>query len=253
MKKRLLLAGLSVCAAAVLGVTQAEATNTEGVINFKPSTDLTGELIKPDTEDEVITSNDGQSSSGLLRLQFVPNFNFLEQEIKVGPAEYNPKMTVYQYADVAKPGDQAIPQFVQVTDSRGLNEGWTLDVHATKFTSGTNSLEFAQIEFMQGKLFNTVYGNINSRVSAFAGQATAKVSLDSAAKTRILATKDNTSASTTNGSQTSLVFNNGYDKDQTYDLADINPGVKFIKTNKDTPVAGEEYKSTITWTLTAGV
>ncbi|MBP1040082.1 WxL domain-containing protein [Vagococcus sp. BWB3-3] len=253
MKKRLLLAGLSICAATVLGVTQADATSTEGVINFKTSTDQTGELIKPDTEDEVITSEDGNFSTGLLRLQFVPNFNFLEQEIKVGPATYNPKMTTYQYADVAKPGDQAIPQFVQVTDSRGLNEGWTLDVHATEFASATNSLEFAQIEFTQSKLFNTVYDNVNSRVSAFDGEATAKVSLDSAAKTRVLATNDNTSASTTNGSQTSLVFNNDYDKEQTYGLTDTNPGVKFIKTNKDTPVAGEQYKSTITWTLTAGI
>lgn len=233
----------------------ATDTTTDGTINFKESTNLKGDTIKPETDpDEVIIPESGSYTEGLLRIQHVPDFNFGEREIAVGLKTYNPLMKTYKSADPLDTDTYAIPHFIQVTDIRGVNSGWNLDVSASVFKASTGeTLPNATITLGQKKLSNNVHGNIADKVNVFKNNATLVIPTAENATEQVLATKDNTIATTTNGTQTSLVLNDTYNAATVYDATKENEGVTFTKTSKDLPVKTVVYKSTITWNLTAGI
>lgn len=267
---------LSVCSLVLFGtastVMAAEGGSavTDGTIDFEVETDPAGEIIKPET-DEPIETEEGSSTTGNLRIQFVPDFNFGRQKIKTGEETYAPTYMKYQYKGqpTGKEGDYYMPQFLQVSDTRGTNEGFTLTVKGTTFKRKTgDELPFATIALTDGRLSNNVFSEaeIKERVDTFKGVSnvgTGKLVIPTgtADAMPVMMTKSNEKVHSTNGTQTSLILSSTYDKDKLDYLAtDKNEDVIFTKTNKDiptiTPVAPAEldpYESKITWTLTAGI
>lgn len=268
--------GLSVCSLVLIGtastVMAAEGGSaiTDGTIDFEVETDPAGEIIKPET-DEPIETEEGSSTTGNLRIQFVPDFNFGRQKIKTGEETYAPTYMKYQYKGqpTGKEGAYYMPQFLQVSDTRGTNEGFTLTVKGTTFKRKTgDELPFATIALTDGRLSNNVFSEaeIKERVDTFKGVSNVgngKLVIPTGAVdgVPVIMTKSNDKAHSTNGTQTSLILSSTYDKDKLDYLAtDKNEDVVFTKTNKDiptiTPVAPAEldpYESKITWTLTTGI
>lgn len=270
MKKTTAIMSLTLCSALLVnlggGVASAAdyPANTEGSINWKAPTGP-GEVIKPELPPEVtIDPEGGNSTSGSLRIQHVPDFNFGDQEIKTGIQTFDAKFEAYKFTGELPSGATTtdtyyMPHFVQITDERGDNSGWHLTVSATKFANGTEVLDNATITLNgQARLSNSVHDNteIAKRVATYTGIAgtdSLVIPTNPTNASRVMETKTNTKESTTNGTQTSLVLSKDYDKDDLTGTAEtLNPGVTFNKTNKDVAVLGT-YKSTITWTLTDGI
>lgn len=263
MKKTEILFSLAVCSVVLGATSTAFAADvvlpTEGSIQWVVPTGP-GEVIKPELPEIIIKPGEGGSTSGPLKLQHVPDFDFGKQELKTGEQTFNPLLSSYTFTgDVVQPGGNKtdtyyIPHFIQVTDERGLKNGWDLKVSATKFTNGSDVLDNATITLHgTDKLSNSVHSDteIKNRVTTF-GANDLVISTDPNAPVLVMGTKDNTSATTTNGTKTSLVLDKTYNKDKLdYKATDVNKGVTFTKTKNDIAILGT-YKSTINWTLTDG-
>lgn len=245
--------------------------STKGTVTFeKVDGNEGGGVIEPGTEDKDENEidpgpgGDGGSTTGPLRLEFVPNFKFGTVKLKTGETTHG---AIYQeYAKVNDPTAEvkAMPQFVQVTDERGSAGKWDVKVSATTFAPATGvtadqpALANTKIVLKEQKFFNTV--------GDFVPGATATTDLvegftaDSAIPTdgssiQILATK---AGATTDGSKTSLVFNNAYvpladGATSPYVIGERNDGVMLKKANGDKVLTGVNYESTLTWTLSDGI
>lgn len=97
--------------------------------------------------------NPGTGSTGDLRLDSVPNFNFGNHPV----SDINGGAVVIYTGNgiddktgkptVANPGT---PYFVQVTDYRGTAAGWDVSVVASQFTTGKTSLTGATVNYTGG-------------------------------------------------------------------------------------------------------
>ncbi|MBP1039419.1 WxL domain-containing protein [Vagococcus sp. BWB3-3] len=265
MKKT--VSGMMFCGALLMVGTTALADDatTTGTVKFTTSTDKDGQIAKPEVPGEIIEPEGGKQTSGDLRIQFVPDFNFGTNEIEVGQQVFNPILQKYTFEDAAKPGDHYMPQFIQVTDVRGKKQGWKLTVSASTFKTtevagAYDELPYAKISLKQAKLSNDVYDTteISSKVRTFGDTGVLEIPTDAGQSKLVMQTKTDDAASTTDGSRTSIVLDNGYDKTRDYLATDKNQQVTLTKTNKDIPVVGDsgqakEYTSIITWTLTDGI
>lgn len=263
MKK--ILGGLAVCGA-VLAVSfstvlaEEFTANTEGSVSFTTDRDKVGVITKPEKPGVVIVPevDEGNKTVGDLRLQFVPSFKFGVNELKVGEQLLNPTLIKYEQTVPADAGDKYIPHFIQVTDVRGKKQGWNLTVSSTTFqTDAGDELPYAKISFKQGKLSNDVYNatELADKVKTFAdGGNTLEIPTEATQAALVMSTK--TADATTDGTGTTIVLDNSYDKDKVYTATEENEQVVLTKTNKDIPVISEAgqpekvYKATITWTLT---
>lgn len=261
------LSGLVVCGA-VLTVSASSVlaadfdANTEGSVTFITDGDKTGIITKPEEPGTVIVPevDEGNKTTGDLRIQFVPSFKFGVNELKVGEQLLNPTLIKYEQTVPAAGGDQYIPHFIQVTDVRGKKQGWKLQVSSTTFkTDAGDELPYAKITFKQGKLSNDVYNSteIASKMTTFAdGGNTLEIPTDPAQAVLVMETKTNNAVSTTDGTATTVVLDGSYEKGKVYTGTEKNQQVVLTKTNRDIPVIAEAgqpakmYKSTIKWVLT---
>lgn len=265
MKQAKFLVSLTICGVVLAGgyatfaqttVGEGENPLTQGSVKFKDSTDIEGETIKPEVPGEVITPETGSGNKGLLRIQHVPDFNFGVHAYEMTEQVFNPANELYTKKVENDPSSKhAIPQFIQITDARGVQAGWKLDVNATVFEAegkANLTLPTTKIVFEGQKLSNDKLADIADRVTAF---DTAGLELGTDNKTLMETVTDKT----TQGSITSLVLNNTYSPGTVYPLPGsdaeawtpemLNTGVKLVKGSSDTPQVGEVYKSIITWTL----
>ncbi|WP_314062748.1 WxL domain-containing protein [uncultured Vagococcus sp.] len=263
MKK--IIGGLVICGAVLVVSTttvlaeEFKAT-TEGSVSFTTDKDKTGVITKPEEPGVVIVPevDEGNKTVGDLRLQFVPSFKFGINELKVGEQLLNPTLIKYEQTVPAETGDKYIPHFIQVTDVRGKKQGWNLKVSSTTFkTSAGDELPYAKITFKQAKLSNDVYNatELADKVKTFAdGGNTLDIPTEASQAALVMSTK--TADATTDGTGTTIVLDDSYDKDKVYAATEKNAQVVLTKTNKDIPVIAETgqpekvYKATITWTLT---
>lgn len=268
MKKRIIVIGLS---AVVLfgGKATYAATNvpgnvdipTEGTIKFIPDPDggKVGEIHKPDetgeTPEVIELPNQGNNGTGNLRIQFVPNFNFGQHD-KITAAELTETVTMLEYNPVGNPTKRKIAPFVQVTDERGktgIDAYWTLSVKASPFTAelaggSTDVLKNCEIKLNQSTL-TMDYQTSASAANHIVGQAAnASIKADGSQVIEVLKTVDGQS---TNGTNVSNVFLDGYQKGTTY-TNEKTAGVTFYKPAGQAPLEGVSYKSTLNWTLTTG-
>lgn len=267
--KRKLLVGMTVCGVSLLGMTAtalAASTdaNTDGSIEFKTG-GPTGPIIKPEIPEKEIEPEGGGHTEGDLRISFVPDFKFGVQELAVGEQHFSAGLQkyIFTHPTTGESGDKYMPQFVQVFDGRGKKQGWHLNVSASVFTTTDgDTLPGARITLGEAKLSNDIYDftEITQRVSTFGDTGSLEIPTGATNAKMVMATKTNDETSTTDGSNTSVVFDNDYIKDKLdYPADGKNTKVTLKKTSKDIPLiasAGQPkkvYKSTITWTLSDGL
>ena len=238
---------------------------TEGEVTFKLREDPEGEIVEPDEEDkpgtEIEVPGGGESGKGLLRIQFVPHFKFVDVEgVTAGKIEKNVKVLAYK----EKGNDliqRKIAPFVQVSDERGIvGDGakWDLKVNASKFVANKgaaneHTLDHAFIRLNDSTLTmthgtSTGAGNLVQGQSNAAGVVGA-VDLEPGQAYSVLKTlpgKD------TNGYQVSNVFQEDYQQGMIYPGNQTN-GVTFVKPAGQAAIADAQYKATLTWTLTDGI
>lgn len=266
----LAVSGLVLGSGATTAFAATTSTTTEGTIDFTEGTG-TGVVIKPETDNEVDPETGG-NTTGPLRIQHVPDFAFGTQELEIGKQTFNPTLETYKYKDASlQPGavagqSYAIPHFIQVSDARGTNTGWNLTASATQFTTKKTGdvMPNATITLGQSKLSNTVYDDatIAQKMKTFVGNnntGSGKLTIPtSGGSSLVMQTITDAKADTTNGTQTSIVLNDAYDKDKLdYNFTDRNVGVQFTKTNTDSAIVSSDadnfYESVITWTLADGI
>lgn len=232
---------------------------TDGEIKFTTDEDEEGEVIKPnpDEEDEedqeVITPEDGGSTRGPLRIQFVPDFKFgVKKGISSGKMVED--VLVIPYKDQGnQPTGKAMPTFVQVTDNRGLSTAdftdWTLSVYASEFKAADHELTGSHVKLNESTLTTTL-GDTDVAGNLVNGNALGEVIPTTAAKPlTVLASK----GVNTNGHQVSNVFHANYKKETTYAPETRSHGAEFVKPAGIAPQKDVLYTATMTWTLTSGL
>lgn len=266
MKNAKVILSLACCAMAVLP-SMSQAVSTEGNIHFIKSLDKQGDVIKPETVNKEILPAGGSQSTGDLRIQHVPDFQFDEQEIKVGEQYYHPLLEQYRFKepDIGESGDQYLPHFIQVADVRGEKQGWKLFVAATPFTTADNeTLAYANITLKAARLSNDIFDatEIKAKVSTFREDDNRGnilvIPTEPNQSALVMETRGNTAEHSTDGSRTSIVLDETYDKDNlNYLPTATNNQVVFTKHAKDIPSLSatgqpKEYTSRLTWTLLNG-
>ncbi|EUJ35683.1 WxL domain-containing protein [Brochothrix campestris] len=172
------LAIATILGAAILGTSATTTHAAEGgsltskaVVNFITNTDPSQPIDPedPDPEnpvnpiDPIDPENPvGPGTDGPLSLDFVPSLNFGTAKITTKNEEYS--AYAQQIKADATEGTPEIgnyrPNYVQVTDNRGTEAGWTLSVQQVKQFASTEQKELtgAAIQLTDGKL-NTVEGS----------------------------------------------------------------------------------------------
>ncbi|MDM7532506.1 WxL domain-containing protein [Lacticaseibacillus paracasei] len=172
MKKSYLvasLAGLTLIGLSSMPVSMVGATTevvSDGQVMFK--TDVTRTPAKnpldpgdtkpgKPTNPTNPTGTATNGTTGPLSLDYASSFTFGEAMISADDAKYYAKPQVFSQDD-GKTVDR--PNFVQVTDKRGMFEGWTLKVKQEKQFSvkddDTKELTGAQLKFLNGNVTSTI-------------------------------------------------------------------------------------------------
>lgn len=223
----------------VAGVFLATAPNagaatldSNAIVTFSPDTSITLPVdpMNPDPENPVTpidptnpggTPNPG--TAGPLSLDFASSFDFGDQLI-------SSKDAVYTAAAQKLSDGSDRPNFVQVSDKRGTEEGWTLRVQQDSqlMSEKTNKeLVGAEITIENGSI-------VSNSASALPSEVTAKLNLSDLAQKNVVV------ASKGEGNGT-YVYRMGDD-------ATKNSSVK-LSVPGSTSKMSEKYQTTLTWTL----
>ncbi|EOH99077.1 hypothetical protein UAW_01034 [Enterococcus haemoperoxidus ATCC BAA-382] len=219
--------------------SESEDASNEG--NTIDPMDPDGNGIKPETGEGSV------GTKGPLRVDFAPNFKFGTVMMSGNAAKYHPLYPKVNLLDetgkVTEPvQSKYVPHYVQVTDNRGTNDGWELTVSATPF-NGTVVDKNADLK----ATLTLGHSEFSSAVKPVDGKdfkpstLNTEITLTSEAKPFIVAKKDQGMGSW------AAVFNNGTPASLT--ATDRNPNVTLSVPADSKKDAKEEYKSTITWTL----
>lgn len=142
-------------------VTYPQSATTKGSVKFKDG-DGKPEIVNPvDPGGPVVTPVPPVGTEGLLRLDQVPTLDFGTVEIKGSEVKTGAK-----YVRLNKVGTEDLafytPAYIQLTDQRGNNGGWTVTTKMSAFTAmesdipvaGVDTLEGATVTFKNGQLTN---------------------------------------------------------------------------------------------------
>nr|WP_315528561.1 WxL domain-containing protein [Carnobacterium maltaromaticum] len=270
MKKQILatalLSGLILVTFAPAASAIDKTADTKGSVQFeKVGENEVGEVVKPDTEDKpenIIVPEGGGNTTGPLRLQHVPDIKFGTVTFKTGNTKHQAILENYTKDGVA--GNQAIPQFVQVTDERGDDTGtWKVTVSGTTFKekvagggpATAPELANTKIVVKQQKFFNTVTDYATPVVSAetlVSGFTGTELTIPTNGTDSVLVMQTKAGKST-NGSKTSVVFNSDYTAASSYVVGEKNAGIILDKANGDNIVVDKAYESDLTWTLSDSI
>lgn len=238
-----------------------KTADTTGKVQFKAPTDPSGPVIKPGSKDEEVVPDTGGKTTGTLRLDHVPNIEFGIVEARAQAQIFNSKNEKLVETKDGVPTDLYSPNFIQVTDERGVDGDWKVTVAGTVFTAGADkTLPNTKISLKEKSSFNNVYDflttpDTSDRIEAFAGVL--NISTDGTAK-EVLKTK---AGKNTSGSKTSLVFNKdytlaslpNYEAPNAENTKGENTGIVLEKPLSDTVTINAQYTSTLTWTLSSAL
>ena len=155
----ILASGLSVASVSSEGVSAAtNSVNTTGDVTFKEDTTPVGPVDPTNPDKPVDPTNPVTPTNGPLSIDYASSFNFGEQKISAKDETY--------YASFDTPKETAEgeavnkPNWVQVTDKRGTNAGWKLQVQqGAQFSTTQNGtskeLKGAQIKIKNGTVATT--------------------------------------------------------------------------------------------------
>lgn len=158
MASVILASGLSVASLSSEGVSAAtNSVNTTGDVTFKEDTTPVGPVDPTNPDKPVDPTNPVTPTNGPLSIDYASSFNFGEQKISAKDETY------YASFDTVKNTGGGVvnkPNWVQVTDKRGTNAGWKLQVQqGAQFSTTQNGtskeLKGAQIKIKNGTVATT--------------------------------------------------------------------------------------------------
>lgn len=269
MKKiqRVILTGAAGMFLMPVGVSAAETTADVTFIDGESQPTV---FVKPGTSENIISPNDGvKGTTGALRINWVPNIRFGSAAINVASTSYSSLITTYDDLDDAGSGtvnaaNQHIPQFVQVSDTRGTTngDGYTLKATASVFTEagGSHKLNNTRIQFYSCRVTNSsldkaASGGADAAIAntVIAGIPTETIAPVTGAINQLTPSQEVQIVRTvqrgiTDASATSVVFDGSYTSNKDYSTAAYNDQVKlFVPSGEG--VKKTTYQSTLTWTL----
>ncbi|WP_088815494.1 MULTISPECIES: WxL domain-containing protein [Listeria] len=212
----------------------AVGTETNADVTFQADdTGVTPPIDPTDPGADVTPTEPVNPTSGALRIDFAAALNFGTQKISGEAKNYN---ALYTEVTTALGGKKYVPNFVQVTDNRGSNSGWSLSVSGTEFVSASHAvLEGAALTMSGVHLTSTMDSKFTPSVVA------TDVTLNASGQNLVTA-RENEGMATW-----AIAFGNLSGADE---LA-TNPNVSLHIPAEARKIAGETYTSTITWTLEA--
>lgn len=122
--------------------TYAMTTTSKGMITYSENTGTPGLLDPedPKSPNGIITVPQKPGTSGPLSIDFVSDFKFEKKMISGNDETYYASLTTI--ADTNGKNEREVPNYIQVTDNRGTNTGWSLSVKQEKqFTSTISKQE----------------------------------------------------------------------------------------------------------------
>lgn len=256
--KTIAKASAALSLAAVLFPTAASAATTstgttQGDVTFTEKTPDFLDMVKPGTYDTLIDGVDGNNGSpATLQINWVPNLHFGDVTKKV--TDQSVPVQIGKYKERAGSTNINIPQFVQVQDSRGTNGSFKLTAKATLFTDGSDTLTNTRVQFYGYKLTNTLKDKVAADADATSlleGIPTSSIATGAMAEldpTNDLLIMQTNGTESATGSISSLVFDDTYTSSKDYSAATHNDKVKLFVPAGEGQV-GNQYTSTITWTL----
>ena len=204
--------------------------------------------VDPENPDEIIDPfPEGGGTNGPLSIDFVSDLDFGEQKVSSQDETYYalPQKTWAAGQDKVneEPAGPEKPNFVQVTDSRGLETGWELTVqqNGQLKTSDDKVLTGAELIFRNANIVTNaesgkpILGGEADTSSSIAGATKLTINTDGS-KVSVMKAEDGKGAGTF-----LTVFGNTSTKDSSIEL--------FVPKGT-TKYAGKDYKTTLTWTLT---
>lgn len=264
MKKQIIvISGLVI----VLGLFIAEETSaeesypksakSEGLVDFKTSDGGITPIDPTTPEPGEVSPVPPNNTTGLLRLDQVPTLDFGTIEIK-GSAVQSPA----NYIRLNKV-DQTllyyVPAYLQLTDERGTNSGWSVTTELSDFTAmakdtgekveGVESLRGATITFKNGQVMNHS-GMTESEVSLVSPTPNNDIVLearDGAGSKEILAASE--------GQGMGVWTDSFYENDgsltgpPTSPVSQSDPSIELSVPGTAKKSQDYHYVSTITWTV----
>ncbi len=153
---------LTIAAVALAGLAApvssiAAEYDSHGAITFEASDDPTGPIDPTDPEkpidpvDPLDPDGPGEGTAGPLSIDYASSLDFGTQKISSVNETYKAKAQKYQDSEG---GEKIGPNFVQVTDNRGLETGWSLQVKQNDqfATDEGDVLTGAQVSFKNGNV-----------------------------------------------------------------------------------------------------
>lgn len=160
MKKQVLVTSLFVSAVFLQAVSVSAATyESNGVVTFKASEEPTSPVDPLDPIDPVVPidpidpTGPKPGTPGPLSIDFASSFQFGEQKIASTDQVYHGAAQQYHKEIDGETVKKTGPNYVQVTDNRGTEVGWTLKVKQNgQFQTATSKrvLDGAAITFENG-------------------------------------------------------------------------------------------------------
>lgn len=235
MKKTVLAVVGIVGFSGVLATQQAFAEDinvnytSNGAITFEPDTDPT-KPVNPTNPDEKVEPEDPTDptgpkpgTAGPLSIDYASSFQFGAQKITSDTKDY------YAQIQTFKDGTTG-PNYVQVTDKRGTQEGWTLSAVQN------GQFKTAQNEELVGAALSIANAGVTSIVDvAYAPTPTAAHTFVPGTEVELVKAEDGKGMGT-------WVYRFGKDATEGATAVKLNVPGKAIKLAK-------EYRTTLTWTL----
>ncbi|MBC1475216.1 WxL domain-containing protein [Listeria grandensis] len=215
--------------AAIAGTTTSKSditfTTDDGTTPTTP-TDPTnpGTEVTPTDPDKPVPT------TGPLRIDYISNIHFGVQMMSGSDITYKAK---YDEVLISGGAKKYVPTYVQVTDNRGSNTGWKLQVSNDQFAAGTNELTGAVLTFKDARL--------NSTNLAKPDNVEAVVLTGNGMNQEVINAPEDTGM----GVWTNA-FGTVTGQDETSENASVTLKIPGI-TKK---VANSQYVTTLTWTLT---
>ncbi|MBO0458637.1 WxL domain-containing protein [Enterococcus hulanensis] len=227
-----ILAGITLAPAATLAAGGEYPSN--GIITFTPNTDPTDpkDPLDPESpaepEDPTDPTGPSPGTPGDLSIDYASSLDFGTQKITSQTQVYKAKAQKYLDKDgVATTG----PNYVQVTDNRGLEEGWTLQMKQN------GQFETAESEELTGAAVTFNNGNVVTASNSASPTGQATITADpSGALQDVMSAKDGEGAGT-------YLFDWGTDAVTGANSIELSvPG--------STTKYAKKYSTTFTWALT---
>lgn len=235
----ILASGLSVTSVSSEGVSAAtNSVNTTGDVTFKEDTTPVGPVDPTNPDKPVDPTNPVTPTNGPLSIDYASSFNFGEQKISAKDETY------YASFDTAKETaeGEAVnkPNWVQVTDKRGTNAGWKLQVQQGAQFSTTQNETFKELKGAQIKIKNGTVATTTDN-KATAPTASTEVTLIPGTSSQAGAAQDVMTAQSNQGMGTWVdAFGSSTTGDKSISLS--IPGVSE-------KVKDAQYTTQLTWLL----